>query len=399
MTVTSTVRVNTYSGSNITGPYPFTFRIYVQQNLVVQTTDPSGTVTTLLYGRDYAIPAASIGARTGGTVTLTNALGVGWTLTLSRVLPFTQLINYRNQGATFPQNVEDGFDQVVMICQQLDDGVGALIEEVTTNTTNITNLTSQVTTNTTNITALTTNVTNLSSSITTINTQLTTINTEIADLFVLIEQGVSTRPPIRVPTVYTTPGAASHVVSAQCTGRVEYELNGGGGGFNPDSAFTNPAGGGGAYAWGTAAVVVGQTITIQVGAAGGLSLDATSSTINSTDLVAGGGGTGTGSLGGDGAGGVASGTLAVKLLENGLDGAHAGQTAPSGTAQLSGEFTVGGDSPHGGRGAQHLVALITSGGNGGCETFVKAGVGGGGVYTADLSSYPANGRVIVWEYQ
>ena len=409
MTVTSTVRVNTYSGSNITGPYPFTFRIYVQQNLVVQTTDPSGTVTTLLYGRDYAIPAASIGARTGGSVTLTNALGVGWTLTLSRVLPFTQLINYRNQGATFPQNVEDGFDQVVMICQQLNDGVGALIEEVTTNTTNITNLTSQVTTNTTNITNLTTTVNNHSSSITTINTHLSVVDNEITNLTVLIEEGVPYRGTNRVPFVYDTAGTYSHTVTAGVT-NIEIEAIGGGGGGDVTAdlgGFDNNGGSGGGKVW-ARKVVNGDTLTIVVGAAGtrgsgaggsGTGTDGGDSTVNGTMVVAGGGKNGQpfNGSGNPTPGGVASSTLASPILWNGGEGSSGG----AGTSGFA-EYTFGG-APGGGEGQPGMFLFFQIPSSSAVCYAARQPTGPGCGATpasnATKGSDATVGRVIVWEYQ
>lgn len=125
MTVTSPLARNDYTGAGSTGPFVYGFRIYVATDLQVTTQDPSGNVRTLATGADYSV--TGVGVRTGGTITLTVALAVGWKMTILRVRPFTQLINYRNQGAGFPQNIEDGFDQVVMLAQQLQIDTGQAI--------------------------------------------------------------------------------------------------------------------------------------------------------------------------------------------------------------------------------------------------------------------------------
>lgn len=121
MTVTSTVSRNDYVGTGSTGPFVFGYRIYTAQDLYVAVQDLAGSVTVLNYPTDFSISAGGIGARTGGSITLTVALAANFKLTIQRNRALTQLINYRNQGATFPQNVEDGFDQNTMLIQQLDN--------------------------------------------------------------------------------------------------------------------------------------------------------------------------------------------------------------------------------------------------------------------------------------
>lgn len=125
MTVTSPVARNDYTGAGSAGPFVYGFRIYLATDLVVTTQDPSGNVVTVAYPGGYTV--TGVGSRSGGTITLTTALAVGWKMTIQRVRPLTQLINYRNQGAGFPANIEDGFDQLVMIAQQLQSELGQAI--------------------------------------------------------------------------------------------------------------------------------------------------------------------------------------------------------------------------------------------------------------------------------
>lgn len=125
MTVTSTTSRNDYAGAGSTGPYAYGFRIYAATDLLVTKASSTGVETTLVYPTDFSVTGVS--SRTGGTITLATALAVGETLTIRRVLPLTQLINLRNQGATFPANVEDGLDQSVMREQQIDNDLQASV--------------------------------------------------------------------------------------------------------------------------------------------------------------------------------------------------------------------------------------------------------------------------------
>lgn len=122
MTVTSTTSRMDYSGAGSVGPYSYTFRIYAATDLTVTKEDALGVESALSYPADFSVTGVS--DRSGGTVTLAVALAVGEHLTIRRIRPLTQLLNLRNQGATFPANVEDGLDQAMMIAQQFDDDLG-----------------------------------------------------------------------------------------------------------------------------------------------------------------------------------------------------------------------------------------------------------------------------------
>ena len=120
MTVSSlTNRVN-YSGTGIVGPYSYPFRIQAVGDLEVITV-VGGIQSTLAYPGDYSV--SGVGARNGGSVTLTQTLANGSTLTLKRSVPLTQLTNIRNQGPYFPETLEDALDRQTMAAQQLDDAL------------------------------------------------------------------------------------------------------------------------------------------------------------------------------------------------------------------------------------------------------------------------------------
>ena len=117
MTITSTTAENTYQGAGSAGPFAYTFMVFQYSHLQVTATDPNGVVTPLVYGVDFT--ATGVLAKNGGTVTLTVALAVGWTLTIQRVVPLVQLTDLRNQGTFLPATYEDALDYITMIGQQL----------------------------------------------------------------------------------------------------------------------------------------------------------------------------------------------------------------------------------------------------------------------------------------
>ena len=117
MTVTNTTVSETFLGSGSVGPFTFTFRFFLDSDIVVNRTT-NGITTTLVKNAGYTLSGA--GTYTGGSVTLTSALAVGETLIISRTLPLTQTTSIRNLGAFYPNIHEDEFDRLVMMIQQVN---------------------------------------------------------------------------------------------------------------------------------------------------------------------------------------------------------------------------------------------------------------------------------------
>lgn len=122
MTVTATSSRAEYLGNGVTTVFAYRFRIKAATDLeVTRRVVATGVATTLSYLNDYTV--SGVGNRTGGSVTLTVALPTGSTLVIRRVLDITQPANLRNQGAYYPENIEDALDRGTMIDQQLNDGI------------------------------------------------------------------------------------------------------------------------------------------------------------------------------------------------------------------------------------------------------------------------------------
>lgn len=119
MTVTSTTARNDYVGSGSSGPFAYTFKVFAPLQLIVYTTDANGITSTLTYLTDYTVAGA--GNDVGGTITLTNALAVGFVMSIQRNPAFEQLSDFRNQGEFFPASYEDALDYLMMVCQFLEN--------------------------------------------------------------------------------------------------------------------------------------------------------------------------------------------------------------------------------------------------------------------------------------
>lgn len=138
MTLSTTTNFNTYTGNGGSSVFAFTYDVFQQSDIVVSVADSSGNITTLAFATDYTVQglAAGGGIALPGTITLVDAgqawlsggnLATGYTLTVSRVMPLTQLTSLRNQGEFFPEVVENTFDQVVMQIQQMQQQIANLL--------------------------------------------------------------------------------------------------------------------------------------------------------------------------------------------------------------------------------------------------------------------------------
>lgn len=116
MTVSTEVDHNDYIGNGVTTSFPYTFRIFKKSDLVVQVADLNENITELVLDTDYTVTGA--GGYTGGNVILSTPLTNGYQISISRELPVTQEIDFRNQGKFFAEVHEDGFDKLTMLIQQ-----------------------------------------------------------------------------------------------------------------------------------------------------------------------------------------------------------------------------------------------------------------------------------------
>jgi len=120
----------TYLGNGATTAFPFSFIVQNASQLVVSITNNnvSPAVTTVLAASQYSVTGIGSGnefaggSGPGGTVTYPvsgNPLPSGWSITIQRVVPYTQGTSLTNQGGFYPQVVEAALDYLTMQTQQL----------------------------------------------------------------------------------------------------------------------------------------------------------------------------------------------------------------------------------------------------------------------------------------
>lgn len=129
MTVPTTTTTVTYAGNGVTTNFTFPFIGAAAADIVVTLVSNTGVSTVLsssLYTLTFnAIPSGGLWA-IGGNVLypLTGpAIAVGTTLTISRVLPYTQSQSIANQSNFYPQAVEQALDLLCMEGQQTETNV------------------------------------------------------------------------------------------------------------------------------------------------------------------------------------------------------------------------------------------------------------------------------------
>lgn len=120
MTINSETRIaGPFEGNDSTVIFPFTFKVFDPDELyVVQDTD--GVETVLAWEVDYAVSLnPDQNAAPGGTITMADALATGSTLTLTSDLEALQPLDLANQGGFYPRVINNAFDRVTILIQQL----------------------------------------------------------------------------------------------------------------------------------------------------------------------------------------------------------------------------------------------------------------------------------------
>lgn len=401
MTVTSTNRINTYSGAGTTGPFSYTFRIFQNSDLEVFVTLANGTIVPLVLGTDYTMTGA--GQLVGGTVTTTNPVAVGTTLTLERTLLVEQLSDFRNQGEFFPADYEDALDYGIMVSQQLSDGVASLLSDVTTINTNITTINTSITNINADITSIDASITTLNSEVTTINAEITTINAEIATL----QQGGGGK--IRRLAATLAAGTHNNYTPGAGTTWIEFEGWSGGAGAGGFVGHGCIGGGSGAYGRSALAVNSGDKYNVVVGAhgtssTGGSSTNGGATTVtrvSDSHVVLSLGG---GKCGDDASPGIGGAVTTADFGVAGEDSFDYDQGFSGYTVSALHVFmptsvaSRGGNAPRGGQGARSStdtrgdIAAKVPGGGGACAILDPSNTATNHVVDG------ADGVVLVWEW-
>lgn len=131
MVISTTTSLVTLLGNGVTTVWNFSFVGVNANDLQVIYTDASG-LETVLDPSQYTlfINPVAVGSLwgVGGTITYPTGttptpIQTGTFLTINRIVPYVQTVSIANQGAFYPQAVEQGLDLLELQIQQLETGL------------------------------------------------------------------------------------------------------------------------------------------------------------------------------------------------------------------------------------------------------------------------------------
>ena len=125
-----TLAVNAqFAGDGVTTSFPFNFPVQLASDVVVVLYTASGQVVQFP-PTGFAVQLNPGDPAAGGTVAFTPygaPAPVGSTVVVARYVPPLQSVDINNQGGFSPDVITDEFDRLVMVDQQLTDGVARAI--------------------------------------------------------------------------------------------------------------------------------------------------------------------------------------------------------------------------------------------------------------------------------
>lgn len=131
MTISSEVRKSgPYTGNDVTTSFPFSFKVFSADDVVVVLTDPAGIETTLTgSGTDYSVTLnADQDTAPGGTVEKVSALATDYLLTITSSVPNLQPLDLTNQGGFYPKVINAALDRLTILAQQNAEQIGRSVK-------------------------------------------------------------------------------------------------------------------------------------------------------------------------------------------------------------------------------------------------------------------------------
>ena len=121
MTISTTTIKNSYSGNGSTSVFNYTFKITDEDHIQVIIRSASGTETTKTKTTHYTV--SGVGNSGGGQITFTsgNIPANNETILLRRSTPQTQGLDLIENDPMPAENLEDAFDKVTLIAQELQE--------------------------------------------------------------------------------------------------------------------------------------------------------------------------------------------------------------------------------------------------------------------------------------
>jgi hypothetical protein len=121
----STRKAGPFLGNDATTVFPFAFKVFTSADLRVVNTSALGIESDLVLDTDYTVTLNSNQDNDpGGTVTRATALPTGQRLTITSDVEALQPLVLTNNGGFYPRVINDAFDKITIIAQQLIEQVG-----------------------------------------------------------------------------------------------------------------------------------------------------------------------------------------------------------------------------------------------------------------------------------
>lgn len=125
MTIQSTTRKVQFLGNGVATSFPFTFKAFTTADFQATKTSTTGIDTALVLNTNFSVALnADQNASPGGTVTYPisgSPLANGEKLTILTAIAQKQNTDITNNGGFYPQVIEDEFDYLTILSQQLQE--------------------------------------------------------------------------------------------------------------------------------------------------------------------------------------------------------------------------------------------------------------------------------------
>lgn len=121
----STRKAGPFIGNDATTVFPFAFKVFTAADLRVVNTSALGIESDLVLDVDYTVTLnADQDNDPGGSITRLAALPTGQRLTITSDVEALQPLVLTNNGGFYPRVINDAFDKITIIAQQLIEQVG-----------------------------------------------------------------------------------------------------------------------------------------------------------------------------------------------------------------------------------------------------------------------------------
>lgn len=128
MTTPSTVRkAGPFTGNGTQTAWPFTFKVFTADDIVVVATDANGDEATLVLGADYTV-ALNPNQETSPGGTVTYLLPAGRKLAVAGAVTYDQPLDLPTGGSYSPIALENQLDRFAMQTQQLAEQLGRAVK-------------------------------------------------------------------------------------------------------------------------------------------------------------------------------------------------------------------------------------------------------------------------------